>query len=90
MKTTYYSVQTANTTYHLRHIEQGMNYVPSFGHPRNVIDAFGGRIGFFTLDSTERPRVGFPMTGHDATGRIRTSPVRSVRRISFREFAARA
>jgi hypothetical protein len=72
----YYEVRTANTTYHLR-ADSGRDA---------TTDVWGGRFQFFTLSGTEMPRVGCPMYGHNATGRIQTSPVRSVRRIGVREF----
>lgn len=89
MKTTYYEVKTANSTYVIRHDDRRTGGLEDFRPDRlpSVTDVWG-RGRFFTLAAPGRPQVGRPMIGTDATGRIITSPVQSVRRIGFREFAA--
>jgi hypothetical protein len=86
MKSHYYEVTTANTTYYVR-IDRTTTID---GITRAEAVAFGGRYGVLYLNTGERPAVGCPMCGRDATRGVRTSPVRSVRRISLREFAARS
>jgi hypothetical protein len=81
----YYEVRTANTTYHLR-ADAGRIHHDGIRRGAET-DAWGGRFQFFTLAGTEMPRVGEPMRGQNATGRIQTSPVQSIRRIGLREFA---
>lgn len=84
MKSTFYKVETANTTYYVR-IDRTTGID---GITRSEAIAYGGRFGVVYLSSSERPAVGFPMCGKDATRGVRTSPVRAVKRISLREFAA--
>jgi hypothetical protein len=80
----YYEVKTANTTYYLR-ADAGRVHHDGINRDATT-DVWGGRFQFFTLAGTKMPRVGCPMHGQNATGRIQTSPVRSVRRIGVREF----
>lgn len=83
MKTNYYEVKTANTTYYVR-IDRTTGID---GISRSTAIAYGGRYKVLDLSSGERPMVGGCMFGSDATGRVRTSPVQSVQRISQRRFA---
>jgi hypothetical protein len=83
MKTNYYEVATANTTYYVR-IERTTGID---GIARSTAMAYGGRYKVLDLSSGERPRVGGCMFGSTATGRVRTSPVQSVKRITFRAFS---
>jgi hypothetical protein len=84
----YYEVRTAHTTYHLR---ADAGCIQDDGiHRGGTTDVWGGQFQFFTLAGTEMPRVGCPMLGQNATGRIQTSPVQSVQRISRKRFLAQA
>lgn len=79
-RTYYYEIRTANTTYYARHTDRSRR----IGGEGSYIALYGGRIGFMTLTRAERPRVGHAMYANDVYGTVRTTPVRSVRRISFR------
>ena len=83
-ETTYHEVRTANTTYTVRRTTD--RYIS--GEERTEQTFFGGRPGIFTVKGSELPRRGCPVFGTTATGRVQTSPVVSVRRISFKAFAA--
>ena len=83
MKSNYYEVTTANTTYYVRTNKwHGID-----GITKSETIAYGGKYGVLYLTRSERPEVGVPLSGSDCTHRVRTSPVRAARRISFKEFS---
>ena len=86
VRTYYYEIRTANTTYYARHTDRSRR-IPTYGVDRtSTIDLYGGRFGVMTMTRAERPKVGYSMYATEVYGTVRTSPVRSVRRISFRAF----
>lgn len=85
VRTYYYEIRTANTTYYARHTDRSRR-AEGCGNDVSEIDLYGGRIGFMTISHAQRPKVGHAMYAKDVYGTVRTTPVRSVRRISFRAF----
>jgi hypothetical protein len=82
---TYYSVRTANSAYYVRftHGQHDWRYAQ---RPDELTVYGAGRV----FDIDRLPDPGMPMYGTDANGRLRTSPVRSVQRISRKRFLAEA
>lgn len=81
---TYYRVRTHNTTYTLR---CGMHAVAPFQQALVITAEAAGR-NTMTLLNADVPKVGWSMHGKDCYGKVVTTPVVSVRKITLEEYAA--
>jgi len=81
-RTAHYEINTQNSTYYVRFIPGKMNYL--FQIVSDQIDVWG-RHGRFSLASL--PVCGAPMIGDDPAGKLTTTNVVAIRKISEKVFA---
>jgi hypothetical protein len=81
-RTAHYEVNTANSTYYVRVIPGKMNHL--FQVASDEIDVWG-RHGRFSLASL--PVCGAPLTGNNPAGKLTTTNVVAIRKISEKVFA---
>ena len=80
----YYKVTTLNSTYYLRHCDlRPTNY----NEPtKTEIEVWGQGQRYFTLSESRKPLVGEVLYGRDATGTIKTTVIKSIETIGFKQF----
>jgi hypothetical protein len=81
-RTAHYEINTANSTYYVRAIPGKMNHL--FQVASDEIDVWG-RHGRFSLASL--PVCGAPLTGNNPAGKLTTTNVVAIRKISAKAFA---
>jgi hypothetical protein len=81
-RTAHYEINTQNSTYYVRVIPGKMNHL--FQVASDEIDVWG-RHGRFSLASL--PVCGAPMIGDNPAGKLKTTNVISIRKISEKVFA---
>jgi hypothetical protein len=84
-----YEINTVNTTYYARVLPGRFAHDPmlaaAYPQDRATVTVYGGRFG--VIEAVRLPAKGDCIYGESSGGKVRTSPVLSVRRISKKRFA---